>query len=117
MANSPTVRYEEPVATRTDLAAALLSGDDEAAASALVGVILNDADWSWSQDRCLGLLAHPSLIVRRAAVICLGHVARIHGHIDVGKVVPLLTELGATDVDLTGSVRDALDDIRMFGGA
>ena len=115
MANSQTVRYEQPVATRADLAAALLAGDDEATSSALVGVILHDPDWSWSQDRCLELLTHSSLTVRRAAVICLGHVSRIHGQIDMEKVVPALSDLRATEVDLAGSVEDALVDIRMFG--
>lgn len=47
--------------------------------------------------------------VRRLAITCLGHVARIHGAIDDESVEKLKTL--QTDPELSGTVEDALGDI------
>lgn len=108
--------YEEPsAASRVDLAAARLSGDDQALARTLVGVVLHDDDWRWCQNQCLELSEHPSLDIRRVSLTCLGHIARIHGHLDLDLVVPKLNGL-RSDPLLGGTADDALDDIALYLG-
>jgi hypothetical protein len=81
--------------------------------TALLRLALHDPDWRWVQDQAMRLAVHPSLEVRRAVGVSLGHLARLHGTIDGARVVPLLRELGQ-DAALTGVVSDALDDIATF---
>jgi hypothetical protein len=45
----------------------------------------------------------------------LGHLARIHGQLDLERVEPRLRELRA-DPEVAGSAEDALDDIERFMG-
>lgn len=109
------MKYVEPrPADRETLAAAIDGGDGQTIAQALLGVTYNDPDPEWVQDMCLHLIAdHPDTGVRAIAITCLGHLARIHGRLDVGKVRPVLSALRA-DPDLGGRAEDALDDVDRF---
>jgi hypothetical protein len=71
-----------------------------------------DPDWRWVEQECLARLQHQSCEVRRIAVVCLGHSARIHGT-SSGVVVERLHEQRGVS-DLAGAVEDALEDIRLF---
>ena len=92
---------------------AFSSGSPELITDALVRVALNDPDWQWVQGKCLTFLDSPVSDVRRLAVTCLGHLARIHGELDREKVVRLLNKLRHDD-QIGGSVEDALEDIEKF---
>jgi hypothetical protein len=106
--------YEEPGdATRADLESALASGDERETARALVGLVFHDDDCQWCQGKCLELLDHPSPAIRRIAVTCLGHIARIHRRLDVVTVMPALQRM-RSDADLAGVVDDAVSDIETF---
>lgn len=114
------MKYEEPAPmSRADAERALQSPDPDAVGAALLASALHDPDWRWVQEQCLRHLQHGSEQVRALAVTCLGHLARIHGHLDTERVLPALDALRAHPV-LAGRVEDALDDIEMFverGGA
>ena len=73
----------------------------------------HDDDWRWVQSYCLQFLTHPDKDVRAIAAVCLGHLACIHGTLDIAIVVPALKDL-LTDPDVAGKASDALDDIAMF---
>ena len=45
--------------------------------------------------------------------MCLGHVARIHGHLDLDRCLPAIRGLLA-DEATRGKAEDALADIRAF---
>ena len=108
------MKYEEPAPmSREDAARALHSLNSEEACTALLSIALHDPDWRWAQEQCLRSLQHSPEQVRALAVTCLGHVARIHGHLDMERVLPMLAEL-RTNPALAGRVEDALDDIEMF---
>ena len=49
------------------------------------------------------------------AIICLGHLARIHRRLDLDRVSPLLKEL-RRDKEIGDRVGCALDDIQIFMG-
>jgi hypothetical protein len=51
--------------------------------------------------------------IKAVAILCLGHIARIHRTIDWPLVKPLLISL-LDDDKLSGSASDTLDDIAIF---
>jgi HEAT repeat len=87
--------------------------DAEAMSDALLSVTFHGEDWHWVQSSCLMFLEDPDTKVRAVAATCLGHLARIHGIIDVATVVPAL-EPHLSDPEVGGRASDALDDIAMF---
>lgn len=109
------VEYEEPIAARwSDVASASLRRDEEAVLRTLLGAVIAEPDWRRAQDECLRLLQHDEPAVRRLAVTCLGHVARIHGQIDRPRVLAALDQAASSDPGVAGQVADARDDIDHF---
>lgn len=107
-------KYEKPAwASREELEATLAAGDDASSAQALVGLVFHDDDWRWCQNKCLELLGHHSPGLRRIAITCLGHVARIHGQMDVALVRSELQRL-RDDPGARGAIEDAESDISIF---
>jgi hypothetical protein len=100
---------------RNAVEAALRSGDSSAISRALVAAALHDPDWAWVQEHSLRLLSAAEPDVRGVAATCLGHLARIHGMLDLDRVEPRLREL-RHDPALGGRAEDALDDIQQFMG-
>ena len=92
---------------------AFASGNPKKICDALISVAFYDADWQWVQDRCLSYLEDENSQIRSIAAISLGHVARIHGNLELDKVVPALRSK-EQDSEVWGSALDALDDIEMF---
>lgn len=78
---------------RKDAETAFRSGKVEAICDALVRLAYHDSDWRFVQGRCLEFLKHENPDVRGLAATCLGHLARIHGTLDLQFVKPLLTAL------------------------
>jgi hypothetical protein len=99
--------------SRSELEAALESGNPAAIVDALLSAAFYDADWRWVQGICLRFLDHTDTNVRWNAATCLGHVARIHQILDLELVLPKLYLL-KTDGAIGPCVEDALEDIRFF---
>ncbi len=57
--------------------------------------------------------ARPPTAGARVAATSIGHLARLHGLLDLDVIVPLLQEL-LHDPEIGGLAEDALADIRMF---
>ncbi|GAF51523.1 hypothetical protein [Rhodococcus wratislaviensis] len=91
----------------------LASDDPEAVCRALVSAALFEEDWQWVESVCVRMANDPRPSVRGCAVTGLGHLARIHGVLDLDVVVPLLERLVA-DPKIGGRAEDALGDIRIF---
>src|SRR6185295_12237887 len=110
------MRYGEvdPI-SREEAEAAFVSADTEKMCGALVRITYHDSDYKWVQDQCLDFCRHHSADVRGVAVTCLGHLARIHGKLDIRRVKTALMAL-REDPAMGGRVVDALDDIKMFMG-
>jgi hypothetical protein len=85
----------------------------DAICNALLSVSFHEQDWKWVQDKCLYFLQNIDTRISRTAVICLGHIARIHLKMDREKVISaLLARRGHPE--LSGVIDDALDDINIF---
>lgn len=108
------MRYEEPQPIeRSDAERAFASGDPAHITDALVRATHSDPDWMWLQKQCVRFLSSDSAEVRGLAATCLGHIARIHGRLDLDTVIPLLTR-AKSDPVTGGRAEDALDDISTF---
>ncbi|MDD5302499.1 MAG: hypothetical protein PHS14_05250 [Elusimicrobia bacterium] len=107
------MKYDDPQPIDRSRAEEMFrSGDPNSICDALIRVALNDPDPVWAEDICLRFISHANVEVRGLAATCLGHIARIHGSLDLAKVIPLLDRLAA-DPEVGGRAEDALDDIRM----
>ena len=108
------MKYQEvlPI-SRQEAEKAFESNDSSQISDALLRVTYYDSDWSWIQSKCLEFIKYQDKNIRGLAVTCLGHLARIHGTLDVDKVVPILESL-SDDPEISGKIDDALDDIQMF---
>jgi hypothetical protein len=100
--------------SRPELETLIETGNETAITDALLSAAYYNSDWRWVQDLCLRFMHHPNRVVRSAAVICLGHVARIHKTLDLDIVLPKLAELKAEDPSIAPWVDDAIGDIRFF---
>ncbi len=99
--------------SREDTERALASGGADVVCRALVTSALHDDDWRWVQEQCRRLARDPRAQVRGCAVTSIGHLARLHGELDLDVILPLLEEL-VHDPEIGGRAEDALGDIRMF---
>ena len=110
----PTLDYCDPgTGGRVALHLAIQKDDARELCGAMIAAALNVDDWEWLQDELVELLHHPDLNVRAIAATSLGHVARIHGRLDVARVRPLLEELRQHQ-KTRGFADTALEDIEMF---
>ena len=106
--------YHEPAPyDRADAVRALHATEPATVCAALVGIAFHEPDWRWVQGECVRLATHPDVGVRSVVASCFGHLARIHGTIDLPVVDPVLAEL-ARDPEVAGRVSDARDDFAMF---
>jgi hypothetical protein len=99
--------------SRRELETLLESGNETAIVEALLSAAFFDHEWRWVQGTCLRFLEHADLNVRQNAVMCLGHIARIHRNLDLELVLPKLLALKA-DAEINPWVEDALEDIKCF---
>lgn len=109
------MRYEQltPI-DRLEVEQTLASDQPEAINRVLVAVALYD-DWRYAEAQCLSLLRYPDLSVKMTAVLCLGHIARLHGRLHLDLVQPLLDALYATaEPALRGRIEDARSDIDAY---
>lgn len=110
------MKFEMPSPVgRVDAARIIAGTDVHAICKTLVAVSLGESDWRWAQEHCLTLSRHADWSVRAIAATCLGHLARIHGQLDLSRVLPQLDALLA-DPRTSGYAENAMGDIRMFIG-
>lgn len=108
------MRYHQPQKlTKTDAEQAFARGSAPEIQRALVAIALGEEDWRWVQEKCLVFTHHDEPGIRGLAATCLGHLARIHGQLDMHKVMPRLDAL-QRDPATAGRAETALDDIKMF---
>ena len=103
-----------PSMKRASLDAAFTSNDVEQICGALVSMAYHEHDWQWAQEKCLSFLQDSDIRISGLAATCLGHIARIHHHLDKEKVMLSLREMARVAPEISGRIEDALDDIEIF---
>ena len=79
----------------------------------LVRLAYHCDDWRWVQSKCLLYSASENENVQNTAILCLGHLARIHHKLDMELIMPVLSRL-KKNPKLEGRVEDALSDIDIY---
>jgi len=107
--SATTLRY-----SKEELEVMLLSEDAAVTTDALLYLCFNIDDPEWIQLKCIEAIQNNrDEDVRGLALICIGHVARMHKKIDKALVMPVLVEM-LKHRTLSGRTQDALDDIDIF---
>jgi len=94
---------------------ALDSGDPREISLALLRLALHGPDWKRAEELAREHATHPDLWVRRNSATALGHIARVHGRMDVETSLRLLHAL-RDDPEVTDWADAALDDFEVFLG-
>jgi hypothetical protein len=94
---------------------ALDSGDPREISLALLRLALHGPDWKRAEELAREHAMHPDVMVRRNAATSLGHIARVHGCMDVDASLRLLHAM-REDPEVTDWADAALDDFEMFLG-
>jgi hypothetical protein len=111
-------RYESvEEMSRLQVEAAISRGDPEELLHAVLAAALYADDPGWGAEVCLRLCRHPHASVRGNAVLGFGHLARIHGALDVSAVLPAI-EAALVDADpfVRSQALCAADDVEHFLG-
>lgn len=105
--------YEVVPFSKKEAEKAFATGDSGEIAYALLGLAYFESDWEYVRDICIKFLSDENNKNHSTAVICLGHLARIHQVPELKKVIPLLKKF-LTDPKIGGIVEDAIQDIKLF---
>ncbi|WP_001060128.1 hypothetical protein [Escherichia sp. TW09308] len=93
----------------------LNSEDEKQVAETLLYIVYNVKDISWSEEVFMRMANNFNGDICGLALTCIGHLARINGKIDKGKVIPFLKEKMENSNEVISSrAEDALDDINVF---
>ena len=99
--------------TRQEAEVAFSSGITPIICDALISITYHDSDWKWVQEKCIYYCKHSEPDIRGLAATCIGHLARIHGTLEMQPVLVCLNEL-LKDPQVSGRAQDALDDIEVY---
>lgn len=99
--------------SREELQAAAESGDERVWVEAMLDLARFDPDLKWTESYILEQLEEPSLTLRWGAIQALAELAGRHGISNKELVIGRLRQAGA-DIELSGIVGDAIDDIESF---
>src|SRR5690349_4091843 len=97
--------------TKDAVAREIASRDTARVTRALVAAALHEPDRSWVEDLVARAITSHDAQVRSVAITCVGHVARVHGALDLDRFGPLLRCAAESDRVLAGRVDEALSDI------
>ena len=112
------MKYWEPEPRPRDyLERQLRSDDPETVCHTLIEAAYHEDDWRWVQSECSRLSHHPDEGVRYVTVICLSHLARIHGQLDGAAAEEMLTRLANDPSEqVTGNIPNVRGDFKVFLG-
>ena len=110
-------RYEEiPDYDRRMAIQELESGAVDRVVRALLSLAHTDPDRPWVESLCSHYAESTDWNIRGIAVLCFGHLARVHRKLDTETAVPIVIRALDDPSDFVrGQADTALSDILMFG--
>lgn len=109
-----SVIYENPRSIAKEAAEAiLLKGNSSEMCSALISIALYEKDLSWAQDLVFPNFLSTNKDIAQAAITSVGHLARLHGQIDLDRLNFLLERM-IYKAELSGNIEDMFNDIEVF---
>src|SRR5215217_466254 len=110
------MKYEtiEP-RSKDEIESAISRNDPNDLLSAVISAALYSDDPDWAECICLHLANHEHFNVRGNAILGFGHIARIHGKLDEGRVKPLIEAALIDESDyVRGQAHATADDVEFF---
>jgi hypothetical protein len=81
----------------------------------LLSLALNTDDGEFVQDLMVQYSQHKNENIRGIAILCFGHIARIHRALNKELIIPLINDaLSDESKFVRVHAHSALDDIKMF---
>ena len=109
-----SVIYENPRSIAKEAAEAiLLKGNSSEMCSALMSIALYEKDLSQAQDLVFPNFLSTNKDIAQAAITSVGHLARLHGQIDLDRLNFLLERM-IYKAELSGNIEDMFNDIEVF---
>ena len=101
--------------TKDEFEEFIKTGNAEEVAKQLIGLAFYEEDYDFALRMILLCTEHSDSNVRGNAILCLGHLARIHKRLPVDPIVSIVLN-GIVDVDeyVRGQAYPAKDDIELF---
>lgn len=87
---------------------------DSEKADILLSALSAIDDIDWLENFYIQYAQSDNQTIAQLALVCIGHLARIHQHINQQKVLPFLNKIKNDNHQLVGIVDDVLDDIALF---
>ncbi len=110
-----TERYSRNVEKNAEILQMVHSDESAIKVNGLLALAHQADDWEFAQDCMVRYSEHPDEHIRGIAILCFGHIARIHGMLNEELVMPILHK--ALDDErsfVRGHAESALDDIITF---
>lgn len=108
------MKYETTKAiSKLEVEAIFNKGVNHQIEKTLVSLAYHHKDWRWVQSICLFYAKNGQDSVKQTAILCFGHLARIHKQLDLNIVIPVLEELKSQNT-LHGQIENTLDDIAIY---
>lgn len=83
-------RLEELIDSYSEYTDLLRSDEPKQVVNGLLGLVLNCDDMEYAQKHCFSFINNRDANIRGIAVLCFGHLARIHGRITIEWAFPYI---------------------------
>lgn len=84
----------------------------------LVGVTYNEPNAKYAYQLICKYLDHPNIQVMSLAIICIAHIARIHGTVPINPTIELFVNLItgplSQNKEISGRIGDAVSDFSIY---
>lgn len=87
---------------------------DSEKADILLSALSAIDDIDWLESFYIQYAQSDNKNIAQLALICIGHLARIHQYINQQKVLPFLNNIKNDNHQFVGIIDDMLDDIEIF---
>ncbi|MFV0480921.1 MAG: hypothetical protein ACK5LP_02950 [Campylobacteraceae bacterium] len=89
------------------------SSNKDAILKKLLYMTFHFQNYKWLYERCFELAKHKDIEVQKLAIVCIGHIARIHQKVDKQKVLAFFETI-KYDENLKAEIENTLEDISIF---
>lgn len=110
-----TERYSNNIEKNQETINLINSDEPDTIVKGLLSLALNADDGAFVQDLMVRYSQHKNENIRGIAILCFGHIARIHGTVNKELIIPLINDaLKDESAFVRGHAHSALDDIELF---
>ncbi|MDK8182029.1 CPCC family cysteine-rich protein [Paenibacillus sp. UMB4589-SE434] len=110
-----TERYSNNIEKNQEIINLINSDNPDTIVRGFLSLALNADDGEFVQELMVRYTQHNNENIRGIAILCFGHIARIHGAVNKELIIPLINDaLNDESSFVRGHANSDLDDINMF---